>query len=203
MGCLKKELEARYRNFWKISRDLYSVFKVFLCLCGLYFEAAYSPVLEQKKWLRLKISTDSAANFRPLRQCVWASNQSWALVRSTLAGATVTLFQSAAYIPVRFILRFTNTKCSFWGVIIGNHPLQNISYGIVQCIFFMKHPRLVLSIVHLLHILLHTILVRSVHLYIFLCNVFPLNVSTQANIPINLAQLYQHISHWIHQTLHV
>ena len=28
----------------------------------------------------------------PLWQCVWASNQSWALVRSTLAGATVTLF---------------------------------------------------------------------------------------------------------------
>ena len=42
-----------------------------------------------------------------------------------------------------------------------------MSYGIVQRIFFIKHlVRLVLIIVHLLHVLLHTILVKGIHLCI-------------------------------------
>ena len=37
-----------YRNVRKINRGLYFDLTVFLCLCGLYFEAVYSPVLRQK-----------------------------------------------------------------------------------------------------------------------------------------------------------
>ena len=50
-----------YRILRKICLGLYSNFTVFLCLCGLYFEAVYSPVLEQKSGLFSRF-TDRAAN---------------------------------------------------------------------------------------------------------------------------------------------
>ena len=51
----------RYRILRKICLGLYSNFTVFLCLCGYYLEAVYSPVLEQKSGLFSRF-TDRAAN---------------------------------------------------------------------------------------------------------------------------------------------